>query len=180
MFNIDVHQITRSRRRSLALIIDQEGKVSVKAPHRLPDEEIWRFITEKREWIMRKLQAIATNPKPIALSDEQAEELREKFLPKVKERCCHFSSVTGLSPSKVRLSSARTRWGSCGAGGTISFNWRLALCPDQVIDYVIVHELFHLAEPNHSSRFWEKVAAIVPDHRSHRRWLRENGSLLYS
>jgi hypothetical protein len=162
------------------LIVDQEGKLSVRAPHHLPDEEIWQFIAAKRDWIDRQLRVIASRPRAMPLSAEQARELRDKILPKILERCRHFSRLTGLSPAKIRISGARTRWGSCSAGGTVSFNFRLALCPDQVIDYVIVHELLHLAEPNHSSRFWEKVAAIVPDHRSHRHWLRENGRLLYS
>lgn len=83
----------------------------------------------------------------------------------------------GLNPTKLRISSARTRWGSCSSRGTLSFTWRLVLAPLGVIDYVVVHELIHLEIKNHSKMFWQRVLAAYPDAPAARRWLKENNRL---
>jgi predicted metal-dependent hydrolase len=168
-------RVIRSRRRSVALIITAEAELVVRAPRHISDAEIDRFIRQKRAWIERNLARQAARPKPVVLSAEEKARWRLIAEEKVIERCRYFSELTGYRPAKVRISSARSRWGSCSAKGTISFSWRLAMMPPAVIDYVIVHELVHLAEMNHSVRFWRRVAEVVPDHRQHRRWLRENG-----
>ena len=85
----------------------------------------------------------------------------------------------GFTFRKVKITSARTRWGSCSSTGTLSFTWRLVMAPQAVIDYVIIHELVHTVEHNHHKRFWEKVVSIVPEYKQHIRWLKENGSSLY-
>jgi predicted metal-dependent hydrolase len=81
----------------------------------------------------------------------------------------------GLNPTNVRITSARTRWGSCSAKGAINFSWRLIMAPVEVIDYVIVHELAHLKQRNHSKAFWAEVEAMLPGFREQRKWLKENG-----
>jgi len=83
----------------------------------------------------------------------------------------------GLNPTKLRISSARTRWGSCSSHGTLSFTWRLVLAPLGVIDYVVVHELIHLEIKNHSKMFWQRVRAAYPEAPAARRWLKENNRL---
>lgn len=84
----------------------------------------------------------------------------------------------GYRVTSLRISSARTRWGSCSSRGTLSFPWRLVMAPPEVIDYVVIHELAHLSEHNHSRRFWERVAAMMPDYKTRLRWLKENGHKL--
>lgn len=79
---------------------------------------------------------------------------------------------------RVSIKNQRSRWGSCSVRGNLNFNRRLAFAPPDVVDYVVVHELAHLLEMNHSKRFWGHVAAWCPDHKTHRRWLRDNGGLL--
>jgi predicted metal-dependent hydrolase len=78
----------------------------------------------------------------------------------------------------VRLSSARTRWGSCGPTGALNLNWRLIMAPPGVIDYVILHELTHLKERNHSARYWALVAKLAPDYKTQRQWLKTNSESL--
>jgi predicted metal-dependent hydrolase len=81
----------------------------------------------------------------------------------------------GVTYGRVQIRDQRTRWGSCSSRGTLSFNWRLALAPLEVLDYVVVHELCHLREPNHSARFWQLVASRRPGWRAQRDWLTRHG-----
>jgi predicted metal-dependent hydrolase len=83
-----------------------------------------------------------------------------------------------LRPKRVRISSARTRWGSCSTSGTISLTWRLVMAPPEVIDYVIIHELAHIPHPNHSKNFWDTVATLMPDYKKHINWLKQHGQSL--
>ncbi len=95
-------------------------------------------------------------------------------------RAAHWAPLLGVTFGKVRVKDQRTLWGSCTRGGDLNFNWRLTLAPPGVLDYVVVHELAHRLEMNHSRRFWAHVEKHCPDHRVHRRWLRRHGRELQS
>ena len=115
---------------------------------------------------------------------EGAEAALESFLRKkaaqlITGRVTIKAGEMGLNPGQVTIRSQKTRWGSCSSRGTLSFNWRLVMVPLDVLDYVVIHELIHIGEHNHSKRFWEKVAALEPRYKDHRRWLKENQSYLY-
>ncbi|MCK4905191.1 M48 family metallopeptidase [bacterium] len=97
---------------------------------------------------------------------------------KIKERLDFYSELLGYKYSKFALSNAKRRWGSCNGEGNIHINWRLVMAPHHIIDYVVVHELFHLKEKNHSKKFWDKVKTIHGDYKRKRKWLKENGHLL--
>jgi predicted metal-dependent hydrolase len=92
----------------------------------------------------------------------------------LEDRVAHFALRMGLTCRSVRITDAKERWGSCSAAGSLNFAWRLVMAPPPVIDYVIVHELAHLLEMNHSRRFWERLGRILPDYAKRRKWLREN------
>jgi len=94
------------------------------------------------------------------------------------ERVTFFAQMFGLHYEKIRISSARTRWGSCSSRGTLSFTWRLVMAPLEVVDYVVLHELAHLKIKNHSPIFWAEVARMLPDFKRRRAWLKKNGRLL--
>jgi predicted metal-dependent hydrolase len=96
----------------------------------------------------------------------------------LEDRVTHFALRMGLTCRSVRITDAKERWGSCNGAGTLNFAWRLVMAPLSVIDYVIVHELTHLIEMNHSRRFWERLGRILPGYVERRKWLRENGHLL--
>ncbi len=104
--------------------------------------------------------------------------LREWYTHRAHEtipgRVDHFASLMGLFPQKIRISDARSRWGSCSGKDTLSFSWRTVTLPAALMDYVVVHELAHLKERNHGPAFWRLVAAFMPDHKTHRTWLRQN------
>jgi len=102
----------------------------------------------------------------------------EKAKVLVPARVAGFAAILDYRPKKIRISDTRRRWASCSTSGTLSFCWRLILAPPEVIDYVIVHELVHMRQPDHSPRFWEKVGQAMPDYKKHREWLRTNERLL--
>lgn len=114
---------------------------------------------------------------------EQAKDIfidwyRVQALAIISRRVELYASRFGLQYGQIRISNARRRWGSCSAKGNLNFNWRLVMAPIIVIDYVIIHELAHLIERNHSTRFWKRVETMMPDYKTHRKWLRENGKVL--
>ena len=91
-------------------------------------------------------------------------------------RLAHWSELTGLRPARVRISHARKRWGSCSLNQTVNLAWRLVMLPDELSDYVIVHELAHLQEMNHQQSFWDLVESIMPDAKERRKALRKRGA----
>ncbi|NUM36789.1 MAG: M48 family metallopeptidase [Candidatus Brocadiae bacterium] len=97
---------------------------------------------------------------------------------KISQRAKRYAKETGLSYNTIRITDAQKRWGSCGPKGTLNFSWRLIMSPMKILDYVVVHELAHLEEPNHSSRFWNKVKVLLPDYKERQEWLKENGNRL--
>lgn len=117
---------------------------------------------------------------------EKPEELRAvlrewyvaQFAKKLEGRLPAYSQQIGVSPGRVTIREQKTRWGSCSSSGNLNFNWKLVMAPVEVMDYVIVHELCHMKELNHSSNFWALVGKVCPDYKNHRKWLKENGNKL--
>jgi predicted metal-dependent hydrolase len=101
---------------------------------------------------------------------------REQALPLLQARVSEFSARMGLAPGPVELKAWKRRWGECHPDGTLKFNWRLIMCPPEVVDYVVVHELAHLKVPGHNPRFWGQVAGVLPDYAARRRWLNRAGA----
>ncbi len=103
---------------------------------------------------------------------------RNQAAKKITERCAWYAKKTGYEPHSIRITNARKRWGSCGSKRTLNFSWRLVLAPLEIIDYVIVHELVHLEQPNHSKLFWNKLRSILPDYEKRKKWLKDNERLV--
>ncbi len=104
--------------------------------------------------------------------------LRQQARPLIEHQVQRRAQDVGVRPVRVTIRDQRTRWGSCSNRGTLSFNWRLIMAPLEVMDYVVVHELCHILEPNHSRRFWLQVAGLLPDFKQPRLWLKRNANLL--
>lgn len=127
-----------------------------------------------------------TKEKEIVIADDLIDDI--KFLlpqaikklskPKFEERAIYWSNIMGYNFKQIKLSSANGRWGSCSNRGNINLNWKLALAPLHIIDHIIVHELAHLKEMNHSAKFWEIVAKHFPQYKECKKWLVQNGHLL--
>ncbi|MBI5779325.1 MAG: M48 family metallopeptidase [Planctomycetes bacterium] len=97
---------------------------------------------------------------------------------KLQERADFYAGQTGLKYRRLRINNAQTRWGSCSRAGNLNFSWRLIMAPLPVLDYLVTHEICHLAHPNHSQRFWNKVAGLCPEYQQHRKWLKQNDHLI--
>ena len=170
--------IKRSSRKSLALEIMPDGNVLVRAPRRLPSSVIASFIKEKEDWIEahRKKALPKGGAKPLSMEEVRA--LADRALAVIPPRTAYFASVMGVTYGRITIRNQKTRWGSCSARGNLNFNCLLMLVPEDIRDYVIVHELCHRKEMNHSPRFWREVEKVLPDYRDREKWLRDNGPAL--
>lgn len=169
-------KLIRSKRRTLGLQIAADATLIIRAPEKLSEKIIREFVEAKRGWIEKKQeQARASYRPPIKRDKKEVFWCRQSAYEAILPRVRHFSQLTGLQPSDIKITGAKTRWGSCSPSGTISFSWHLALSPPEVIDYVVVHELVHLEVKNHSRHFWRAVGRILPGYEDSRRWLTRNG-----
>ena len=168
------YTLLRSNRRTLAIYIKPGGVVEVRAPLRCPVREIEGFVAAKARWIAEKQALVrARESSRPQLTPELEARCRARAKEILPARVAHFAAIMGLSPAQVKISGAKTRWGSCSSKGSLNFSWRLMLAGDELIDYVVVHELAHLREMNHSPRFWAVVAQAMPDYQRRRKLLKE-------
>lgn len=105
-----------------------------------------------------------------ALEDWYIYNARIRF----KNRCAHYAPLIGVTYHDIRIKNQKSRWGSCSGQGNLNFNWKLIMAPEEVLDYLVVHELCHRKHMNHSKEFWALVASILPDYKKQERWLRDN------
>jgi predicted metal-dependent hydrolase len=226
---IPIDRLVRTRRKTIALIVQRDGTLTVRAPLRMAERHIHEFVEAHADWITKnqvKVRAAAPPPKqytegetflylgktypllivpatmlrasprqrPALTFDGASFRLAKSALPKAEEAFAHwykaqatlvlFQRVVALATKygfhyqKIRISSARTRWGSCSSKGTLSFTYRLVMAPPEVVDYVVVHELVHTKVKNHSKTFWNKVGEIMPEYKQHVAWLKKNGRFL--
>ena len=169
------YRVIRSSRRTVAIQIIQDGQIVVRSPLRMPEEEIERFVTSKRAWIESHLPRKAMQS---CFTVQELQKLAQQALDTLPARIAHFAAQVGVTYGTVTIRSQRSRWGSCSGKGNLNFNCLLMLTPPEVVDYVVVHELCHRKELNHSPRFWAEVEKILPDYRTPRSWLKENGGAL--
>ncbi len=169
------YQLIRSRRKTVAIQITRQGVV-VRAPLYMSAGEIRAFVQSKQAWIDRALAAqMSSQP---ALSADALRELTRQAAQTLPARVAHYASLLQVSYGRVAIRHQKTRWGSCSGKGNLNFNCLLMLAPTQVQDYVVVHELCHRLEMNHSPRFWALVEGVLPEYQKYRRWLKEEGRSL--
>lgn len=153
----------------------------VRAPMRTPGYEIERFIEEKDAWIrkhMEKAEDRLRKEKDIEpVGRWELKDLKEEALRVMPGKVRHYADILGVTYGRINVRNQKTLWGSCSVKGNLSFNCMLMKAPERVVDYVIVHELCHRLEMNHSGRFWALVGSVIPDYKECRRWLRDEGSL---
>ena len=179
-------KIIRSNRKTLAIQINPDLSVTVRAPMYAPQSDIERILIEKESWIQKHIEKIReqeAKKKEIQgesveseyLTNEEIKKLADKALQHIPKRVSYYAKQIGVTYGKITIRNQKTRWGSCSGKGNLNFNCLLMLTPPEVIDYVIVHELCHRKEMNHSDAFWKEVETVLPDYREQKRWLKENG-----
>ena len=173
------YNLIRSARKSVSIEVKRTGEITVRAPMRLSRARIDEFVKLKEEWILARLAAVKSLPEVKILTEEEKKELRREAERVLPERCAFYAEKMGISYGKLSYRFQKTRWGSCSGEGNISFNCLLMLLPPPLADYVVVHELSHIIQHNHSRKFWATVGSIMPDYKERRRLLRENsGSII--
>ena len=172
------YTLARSSRKTISIVIKPSGAVEVRCPKRCSKREADAFVRSKEDWIRKHLAAIAEKPKQTILTGEELKSLADKAATVLPEKVWSFAKQMGVTYGRITIRSQRTRWGSCSAKGNLNFNCLLMLCPEEVQDYVVIHELCHRKEMNHSAAFWAEVEKFCPDYRKNRKWLKENGSSL--
>ena len=169
--------LERKERKTLSIGIQEDGSLMIKAPLYMKKETIERFLNQKRYWIYKQAKRMEDNRKnQIVYSREQERVLRQQARKRLTERTDYYKTILGVNYKRIRIADQKTRWGSCSSTGTISYNWHLVLLPDAILDYVVVHELCHLRQMNHSKDFWKLVEGMLPDYQSRRKWLKDNGN----
>ena len=169
-----LRQSARARRMRLAIYGD--GSFVVTVPIRFRWEEVERFIFQKSHWIIEKLDQVKRFSVPPMQKHTAGDVRRYKEAAHriARERVDHFNALYRFTFQRISIRNQKTRWGSCSKKGNLNFNYRIALLPERLADYLVVHELCHLAEFNHSKKFWDLVAKTIPDYAERRRELKRN------
>ena len=180
MRNMD-YRIIRSKRKTIGLEVRPEG-VIVRAPFHTSDSDIERFVLQHKNWIDKHLSAVREQQKELGkvepLSMDEIQGLADQALIVIPERVRYYAPKVGVTYGRITIRNQRSRWGSCSSKGNLNFNCLLMLTPPEVIDSVVVHELCHRKEMNHSERFYAEVLRVYPDYWKWDKWLKENGKFL--
>lgn len=212
------YAVTRSDRKSVAIVIDTDGQVMVRAPKKMADRDIDAFVGSKKMWIRNKqeqIAAISEKHEPLTADDgdsilylghsyviskeavsdisiagdtlvvplvssidDISAWLKVEAGKVIEERVARFANIMGVTYASVKMSEAKSRWGSCSAKNSLNFAWRLILAPLGIIDYVVVHELSHITYKDHSPQFWARVKTVLPNYKEQQDWLKANRRLM--
>jgi hypothetical protein len=165
---------TVRRSRHLRLIIHRDGRVVVTKPYFLSKSVAESFLFSKAEWVKEKLEKFKSLPAPLIAPRNREDYLKNKEAARnlVRDRLKYFNDFYNFKYQAISIRDQATRWGSCSKKGNLNFNYRLITLPADLCDYIIVHELCHLKEFNHSPRFWNLVARTVPGYQEMRKRLK--------
>lgn len=175
--------VVRTARKTISIQIKADG-IYVRAPLRMTDAEIMRFLDSRSNWIQKHLKAVAertaaANALP-AYTYEEMQALADKAMQVIPKRVKHYARIIGVDYGNITIRNQRTRWGSCSSKGNLNFNCLLMLLPGEIIDSVVVHELCHRKHMNHSAQFYAEVERVFPDYQRCHKWLKENGGIYLS
>lgn len=173
--------VIKSNRKTLCIQIKSDLSIVVRAPRRVSNKEILRFLNEKEDWIDKTIKELSEKQKAIKnseieyFSDEELNQMAKEARIYIKSRVDYYSKIIGVDYSRITIRMQKTRWGSCSSKGGLNFNCLLMKTPKDVIDYVVVHELCHRLYMNHSAYFWMEVEKVLPGYKASRKWLKDNG-----
>ena len=163
--NLPPFNIIRSARRSMVIEIRRDGEILVRIPHRMSDAAAMKFVTANREKLFEKLDRILSLPKGAALDFQQIQELKKKARDVLPAKAAHYAKILNVEPKHIKITSAKTRFGSCSAAHGICFSYLLMQYPQAAIDYVVLHEVAHIVHHNHSKQFYDLIKQHMPDYK---------------
>lgn len=166
------YEVVFSNRRTIALSV-KRGELIVRAPYRTSKDKIEKLISEHKNWIETHIEKQREKQeKFINIDETEKAELKKNAKTILPVKVQYYANCMGLKYGRITITSAKTRLGSCSSKGNISFSYRLMLYPDKAIDYVVVHELAHLLEMNHSKRFYSIIEQVLPDYKKRKKLLK--------
>lgn len=170
--------VIRSARKSLGLEVRDANTVLARIPTRVSDRELKAFVENHRSWILEKTAVMAEREEnrkstPAPLPELLSKTDWMKIQLKIGKRVRHYCETMGVTVGYVTVKNQKTRWGSCSAKGNVNFNYQLAFLPEELLDYVVIHELAHRRHMDHSMAFWAEVEKYCPDYRERRERLKE-------
>lgn len=174
--------VIRSNRKTVAIQVNSDLSVTVRVPRSVSEKDIEEILKKKEAWISKHIEKIKETKERVEaeptekLTREKVIALAEEALKVIPERVDYFAKVIGVTYGKITVRNQKTRWGSCSSKGNLNFNCLLMLAPLEVLDYVVVHELCHRKQMNHSKAFWLEVEKVLPNYKEVRKWLKEEGS----
>ena len=175
------YTIKRSRRRTIGIEVTADG-VLVRAPQRASTGEIQRAVASAEGWIEERMKRLEGEQQRAVraglLSEEDIARLTARAKKYIPGRVAHYAPLIGVEPGRITIRKQKTKWGSCSSKGNLNFNCLLMLAPSEVIDAIVVHELCHLKQMNHSKKFYDEVLWVFPEYRKWNKWLRDNGGVL--
>ena len=176
------YTLIRCSRKTAALRVTPGGGLEVRAPRLMPKAAIDGFVEANAAWIARqraKLDEVHRAASDAgALTEADIKELAERMRKVLPQKLARIADSMGVGYERVSVRCQRSKWGSCTAEGNLNFNCLLMLAPEEVLDYVLIHELCHRRHMDHSKEFWADVERLDRDYREHKKWLRENGAVL--
>ena len=179
------YKLIRSDRKTLGIQVKYPDEVIVRAPLWVKQSEIDKFVSSREQWVrssvekLRKRHEAAESSGPVdKLTMEEIQTLADRALAYIPERVRYYAPLVGVTYGRITIRNQRSRWGSCSSNGNLNFNCLLMLMPPEVIDSVVVHELCHRLEMNHSTRFYENCVRVMPDYYKWSKWLKDNGAAI--
>ena len=173
--DLRIHFVRMRRARRYVMRVRPDGDLRVTIPRGGSKAEALRFADKHLEWARRQRARVLASKRPASVD----RELRERAVKELPPQLLGLAERHGLPVSRVSIRNQRSRWGSCSPRGHIALNFRLLLMPPDVREYILIHELMHLRQPNHSIRFWRLVEAACPAFREAERWLKKHGASLF-
>lgn len=165
----------RRRVKYLRLSIEHDGALTVTAPLTYPLFLINKFLNSRWQWVLRGIAKTRKHPSLLGLlhSPSEIRQYKRQARALVEYRLKYFNSHYNFQYNRIAIRNQKSRWGSCSSSKNLNFNYRLALLPEELADYIIVHELCHLQEMNHSVKFWRLVAELISDYKDRQKKLKK-------
>ncbi len=174
--------LSYGRRRTISMEIKPDGILYIKAPKGISDKDLREFVKKHEKWIDDHFEKLKKKKEELKsfrkLTGQEMKDLADRACIVIPQRVKHYAPLIGVEYGRITVRNQKTRWGSCSSKGDLNFNCLLMLAPPEVIDSVVVHELCHIKEMNHSRRFYAEVLRVYPEYHKWNRWLKENGDAL--